>query len=472
MQIALIDPQGISPGLNLGLGILAARLKQLDCHVRVVDLNNYNHAMAQRLKEIRAYDIIGISIKSFTQNSASQIAKSLGRDDIICGGPHISLAGEEFLNTDRAFRIGIAGEAEDSLGELVSGWGKNIDLAAIKGIFYRSLSEKETVIIFTGGRALLGDLDSLPFPDFSVFDSKNTKIYDYPILTSRGCPFACIYCCVGKISGKRIRMRSLENVLAEIDYARSRYQAVDFHILDDNFTIDINRAKKFCRLLIKNKIRMHWSCPNGIRADCLDEELISLMKLSGLQQVSIGIESLDKEVFQYIKKGEQIEDIKKAITLFRKYRVKVNGFFIIGLPLDTYRKSLIAMRESAKLRLHTALWNIFVPYPGTEAWEKINKEARVIRDWKQGFHFGPHAQVTFETPEFSERQRVAIYRLANIRAKNYSAFWEQNYSFLRNLLSLAIMILRYDPWHLLGHIYYFATNLLSAWKYFRKQRRR
>jgi radical SAM superfamily enzyme YgiQ (UPF0313 family) len=453
MRVALIDPPGINRGLNTGLAMLAASLKQRGHNVRTIDLNNNPRNGGNRIREVIKYDVIGISVKSFTLESASRIAAELGRDDLICGGPHVTLDALSVLKENRNFKAGIEGEAEEVFPRLLEAWGSGNKLRGMAGVVSEGVGG-----IFESGRGcpanLTPDLDALPFADYGCFDSLNGNLYDYPVITSRGCPYSCIYCCVGRIAGRKIRFRSVAGVVEEIAEARLRYNSNSFHILDDNFTFEPERAKGFCAMLIKRNIRMSWSCPNGIRADRLDEELVRLMAESGCRQASIGIESLDGEVFSNIKKGEEIRDIKNAISLFNRHGIRVNGFFMVGLPKDSFRKSMSSLNESLKLGLDSGHWNIFTPYPGTEAWEWVNKNARVLKDWRQGCHFAPRPEIVFETEDFKSSQRLHIYKVANIKCRNYSAFLPGGALSAGSVLRMLCLILRYDALNLLGHLRY------------------
>ncbi|MFA4984114.1 MAG: radical SAM protein [Candidatus Omnitrophota bacterium] len=453
MRVALIDPPGISRGLNIGLAMIAASLKRHGHQVRTVDLNNNYRDAGGRIKKILKYDAIGISVKSFTFRSASRFAAQLGRDDLICGGPHVTLDASNVLEENRHFKAGIEGEAEEVFPELLEGWGDAKRITGPSGVVLR----RDGAIFCDRSRCrynLIPDLDALPFADYGCFDSLNGILYDYPVITSRGCPYSCIYCCVGKISGRKVRFRSVAGVVEEIANARLRYGSGSFHILDDNFNFETGRAKEFCRMLIKRNIRMSWACPNGIRADRLDEELVGLMAESGCRQASIGIESLDEEVFLNIKKGEEIRDIKNAIRLFVRHGIRVTGFFMVGLPKDNFRKGLSSLRQALKLGIDSCHWNIFTPYPGTEAWEWVNKNARVLKDWRRGCHFGPRPETVFETEDFKRGQRLHIYKVANIKCRNYSAFTSGGSLSIGSALRILLLILRYDALHLLSHLRY------------------
>ena len=413
MRIAFIDPQGLNRGLNVGLGFLAASIKRYGHEVKVFDLNNGYLNTKNRIREAFSYDAVGFSIKSFTLGSVYRILNSTERKDIICGGPHVSLDGYNLLKERPNFNIGVISEGEETLVELLGAIERRSALDGVKGIVFRRGNNRDEVVV-SEPRELIPDIDSLPLPDYDVFDSVNKIIFDYPLVTSRGCPYSCIYCCVGKISGKKVRFRAIEKVIEEIDLARSKYSSRSFHILDDNFTLDIERAKNFCRGLISSGMDMEWSCPNGLRSDRIDEELVSLMRDSRCKYASIGIESLDEEVFAGIKKGESQKDIINSIALFNKYKIKLNAFFLIGLPKDSLQKNISSLKKAKQIGLHFGHWSLLVPYPGTETWKWIHDNARIISNWKDGFHFGPKPKVTFETDQFSAKEMERVYKIANI----------------------------------------------------------
>jgi len=326
----------------------------------------------------------------------------------------------------------------------------SLALQDIKGIVYRDKGGIKT----NPEKQSIADLDSLPCPNYEVFDSFSGTIAEYPLVTSRGCPYSCIYCCVRQISGKKWRFRTPESVIRELEFAKSKYKSMRFEISDDNFTQNIDRVKEICRLLLKHEIGMSWSCPNGIRAKGLDEESVALMKESGCDSVSIGIESLDEAVFDNIKKGEKLEDVRQAISILHNHKIKVSGFFMVGLPGDNLQIIKSSVELSKRLPLEGAIWNLFVPYPGTKAWSWVNSEANITRNWEEGFHFGGKLSPVFETEDFSEKERIYAFELANIKCRAYLAFFDKKKSLLANAFHILRLIFKYDPKNLLSHILY------------------
>ncbi len=255
-------------------------------------------------------------------------------------------------------------------------------------------------------------VESVEFEDFSgmVYNIEVDEDHTY---TANG--FLVNNCNVPVVIGRKFRVRSKENILAELRWAQERYKSKEFKVLDDNFTLLMDRAKDICKYFIDEKLDMKWTCPNGIRADRLDEELCRLMKEAGCYSMSIGVESGDPDVFDKIKKGEKLADVEKGIKLAQAAGIQVHGFFIIGLVGSTYEADKRSVEFAKRVGI-SASWGILVPYPGTEVWEQVKADpnTRMLRDWKEGFHIGARPKPVFDTPQYPADERVKMYYLANM----------------------------------------------------------
>lgn len=416
MKLVFIDPKGVWEGLNNGIAYIAANVRN-EHDVHVVDFVNRSKGdFEERLEPVKNADFVGISIKSFTLLESIIVAKKVremnANATIVAGGPHIIVDGFNFMKENAVFDLAVAGEAELLFRELLSGK----DAKQLPGMIYRENRELKQNPI----KGWLTDLDSLAFPVYDDFDSVNVdgkiqKIDNWPLVTSRGCPYTCTYCNVPTVIGRKFRTRSGKNLLEELHYAREKYKSREFKVLDDNFTLLMDRAKDICKLFIDEKLDMKWTCPNGIRADRLDEELCKLMKEAGCYSMSIGVESGDPDVFDKIKKGEKLADVEKGIRLAQAAGIQVHGFFIIGLVGSTYEADMRSV-EFAKRMGISASWGILVPYPGTEVWEQVRADpnTRMLRDWKEGFHIGARPKPVFDTAQYPADERVRAYYKANM----------------------------------------------------------
>ena len=416
IKIVFIDPKGVWEGLNNGIACIAANVRN-EHEVKVIDfVNRTNGSLEKRLEPVKDADFVGISIKSFTMIESIMVAKKAREINpaakIVAGGPHVIVDGLNFMKENTIFDLAVVGEAELTFKELLSGK----DYTHVSGLIYRVGNELKQNPM----QGWITNLDTLPFPAYDDFDSVNIDgkiqpIENWPLVTSRGCPYTCTYCNVPVVIGRKFRTRSGENILEELAYAKEKYKSKEFKILDDNFTLLMDRAKDICKIFIDEKLDMKWTCPNGIRADRLDEELCNLMKEAGCYSMSIGVESGDSDVFDKIKKGERLVDVERGIKLAQEAGIKVHGFFIIGLVGSTYEADMRSIEFAKRLGI-SASWGILVPYPGTEVWEQVkaDKNTRMLRDWKEGFHIGARPKPVFDTPQYTAEERVRAYYKANM----------------------------------------------------------
>jgi anaerobic magnesium-protoporphyrin IX monomethyl ester cyclase len=453
-KVILIDSLGWQDGLfNLGLAYVAAGLKAAGHEAEVIDLNNRFRSPSQIADAIRDRNpqYIGFSVKSATFANAIELHKILLNvcpdATYIYGGPHVTLGGESILNeTPAAFFF--RGEAEFSLAEFVSKHcNGETDFRNIPGILHRD----------GRGRVQMSEvryhcnLDDLPLPDFSVFDTFET-FKTYPLLTSRGCPYRCTYCSVPTISGKKWIARSVESVMLELDYAVTVLKMNSVVIVDDNFTLNRERAESICRAIIERGYRFTWSCGNGIRADRIWPELARLMFEAGCREVAFGIESWDPEILASLSKGEERHQIQHGIEVVRAVGMKVTGFFMIGLPGSTYRKDLRSLAVAQRLQLDNYYFGLTVPYPGTALWQWAQKNARFLIPWQNSYHISEvfrdgieriKLDPVFDTPEYPAEQRRKMFQaVQNAKARNASRSLRKTQRNLRSAPGRPMVVIR------------------------------
>lgn len=450
-KILLIDPPGSVVGINSGLGYLSGSLAAKGVSAKVLDLNNNQENQKNRLyNELKnGFKAVGFSVKVNTILSAVKIAewcKDFSRDIILfAGGPGVTIVGPDFLNEYKIFDYAFIGETENSISDFIDYVyeGKK-DVKNIKGLCYRQDGKN-----ISNPVDMPLNLDGLLFPDYSVFDTfNNSKVY--PLVTSRGCPYDCSYCSVKIISGKRFRAHSPENVVEELKQAKKRYWVNRFEILDDTFTQDIKRAKKICELIISENINMSWVCQNGIRADRIDKELLKLMKDAGCTDIWLGIESLDKGVFDKIKKGEDLEDILNAVNMAQDAGIDVSAFFIIGLPGSTYIKDMETLTKAKKLKLKLTTWSIATSYPHTALWEWVQKNGIILRDYRE-VSFFVEPKCVFETQDYTEKERLKVYYKANLAFSRYECLTAEK-SWPKRISSILKVIVKHDVYNLPRHL--------------------
>jgi hypothetical protein len=186
-----------------------------------------------------------------------------------------------------------------------------------------------------------------------------------------------------------------------------------FEIWDDNFTLDINRAKSICREIIERGLSLSWYCHNGIRADRIDRELAVLMKKAGCTSIAFGIESGNPATFDSIKKGETLSAVVDAVHLVKDVGMNAVGYFIIGLPGDTLERFIETVRFQRSLHLDHYVFGMLIPYPKTEVWDMVCQRGTLLCDITETQHFSNDiVPVSFELPEFPREDIVRAFYIA------------------------------------------------------------
>lgn len=418
IDILLIDPPGAATHVpNIGLAYICAALRRHGLKVKVVDLNLRRGDPQRYLALARECALVGISVKANVYHQSLEIAArikaALPRVLVVLGGPHINIVGERVMAETTSIDYGVKGEGEQVLPALFAALAET-DKSKVPGLLWR-----EDGVIKANACAYIENLDGLEFPEYSDFDSFEIIAQGfsgisgqirYPLITSRGCPYRCVYCSVGLVMGPRFRARSPQNCLAELQKARERFGIKSFQVLDDTFTQDLDRASEFCRLLTGERPGFIWMCPNGVRADHFPRELAGLMKKAGCRLVTFGVESSDPEVLAGVKKGVKIEAIEKAVKAAKAEVIEVNCFFIVGLPGATIEKDYASLEWVLRNGVRASFW-MLVPYEGTALWDM--KTGRMLNDYTRGSTFGPDAHVVYETDDYPAAQRFEFFNVGN-----------------------------------------------------------
>jgi radical SAM superfamily enzyme YgiQ (UPF0313 family) len=360
---------------------------------------------------------------------------------VILGGPEVSALGGKSLELMSNADIAVIGEGEFTLVELLDAMEKGNVLDDIKGIAWRH----DGRIVLNQKREFIRDLDGVDFPDYAIFGVDKMDVY--PIVTTRGCPYGCIFCF--SHLGKRWRARSPENVIAELKIAKERYGAKLFHICDASFNIDIGRVKRFCDLLVEKGLDMPWVI-QGFRADRMTEGLMQSLKKANCRRIWVGIETMEEDIFKRINKGETLDQIKKGIALMKKYNIEIFGYMLMGLPGDTFKKTLKSFEKARELDLDLLAYSSCVPFTGTsiERWAK--EDAVILADAYNISSIGTeYASIAFETNDFTKDERVKARKILNIRSGSYN---EPNLNTLLFKVKKWLLILKYDYRHLVERL--------------------
>jgi anaerobic magnesium-protoporphyrin IX monomethyl ester cyclase len=391
---------------HTGIGYLSEFLSRNNVENDVLDLR-MGYSVKELMKKIHDYqpDLVASTMMTFRHDIAYDLIEQIGSPhyDILVGGPHVSTlrtAVLEECGADFAIKL----EGEYPLLELCNGQ----DLASIDGLIYREngrISENKD-------RPFITELDDIPFPTYEKFEMKKYNTRQIPLVSSRGCPYKCVYCPIKVTMGRKMRMRSPENVIQEIEYWYGRgYKK--FVFADDNFAFNKERVYRICELLTElNHDNLVLKCPNGVRADTMDRDLLQTMKEAGFTQLSFGVEAGNDRVLRSIKKGETIEIMERAIKGACELGYDVTLFFLVGSPGETPADVEDSVALALKYPLYEAMFYNLIPFPGTELFDWVRENGYFLSQPEEYLNNASHwgNEPVFETPEFpaEERKRVLL----------------------------------------------------------------
>jgi anaerobic magnesium-protoporphyrin IX monomethyl ester cyclase len=417
MKVLLVDPPfQIFMGFHrfyypLGLGYIAAVLNSHGHSTKIYDAEHSTECRSQdwleashnyhlflealskeqspewnKFREMLGFyrpQVVGISVLSVKTPAALRLASICKQFDkniiVVVGGDHPTILPRELLKSEDV-DFAVSGEGEFAMLDLVEVLSKDKNnFAQIDGLSFK----RDGLIVSNKSRALINDLDSLPFPDIeSLFDSENYRPIDLGIMmTSRGCPNSCTYCGIANTSGRRVRVRSIGNVISEIKELNQKYDVTYFSFRDASFTVDRNHTIDFCNRIIEENLNIQWEC--STRMDLLDDVLISKMKNSGCVTIRVGIESGNEQLMQRMKRKVTLDQIRQGARTLNKHRMNWSAYFMFGVPGETKRTiedSIRLINEIDPPFVTVANYSLI---PGTEMYEEVKRLGLVseYNDW-------------------------------------------------------------------------------------------
>lgn len=377
----------------MGLVFIATYLKKFMNlkNIRLIDANFDN--IIETTKKYSP-DLVGISSMTVDYNKAMKASKDIKQAldiPVLIGGVHISV----LPSCINGFDIGAIGEGEQTMLELMriyerSGDFPKKELNKTKGIVFKE-GNKLTI---TERRDLVEPLDRIPIPDRSYLNKKYFKPKWHPyyqkkeivqdIMTSRGCPYNCVFCATSVFWRRIPRFHSPEHVYEEVEQLIDEYKVEHINIADDLFTMNKERLRKIVSLFEQNRINKRITFDCMARANLLDDEICRLLKKMNVKSLYFGFESGSERMLKFLKRGTvTVNDNKKAMVLCRKYGFKMVGSFIFGSPYETIgdMKKTIELMKFMRKNIKDAdiVQFVMTPFPGTDVWE-IAKERGKVRD--------------------------------------------------------------------------------------------
>ena len=443
---------------------LASAIEKAGHEVRIVD----GDAELLNITEVVALagdyrpDLIGITATSIDFEIAETIVRLLKikypEIPIIIGGTHCNIFRKRVLDSNPAIDFACIGDGEDLIVELLDALQDKDEksLGLIKGLIYR----RNGTVVQNPDRKIKKDIDVYPFP--ARHHLKNELYYravphqgyktTTAFMSSRGCPYNCIYCAVKNITGgKVVRLRSSENVVEELDYIVNKMKITHISFNDDCLTLSKKRIYEICEGIRRRGLKFTWE---GLsRADLVDKLLLKTMRDAGFIRISYGIESGNPEILKVLNKSETLEQIEEAFRITSEIGIVTRGSVIIGSPYETRQKVKETFRFIRKIKgLDQVVINIMQPYPGTKVRDMFLNGKGGTRylcnpdDLNRLQRFG---SASISVNDLSSRDLVFFQKLGflmfylrpktminNLRISGWDVFFQDGASFIRSVFGI------------------------------------
>ncbi len=395
MKIILISPPTDSviksvvgtTGPPLSLAYLASVARENGHDVKIIDSLVMDYTFDDVEKEIKNYspDLVGITSTTSMIPDAYQvakIAKNISKDTkVLIGGPHVTFVPEDTLKESENIDYVVRGEGEIVFSNLLKHLEGKMELRDIRGLSFR----KNGIVVNNPPEQLIKDVDTIPYPALDLLPMERYQIDNKEfgtIMTSRGCPFNCIFCSSSLQFGKQWRGHSVERVIDELRILREKYNKREIEFLDDTFTLNMKRAIELTKRIKEEGLDISWSA--SARVNLFNDEIAKSMKSAGAHTVYFGIESGVQKILDFIGKGITLDLAKLSVKKANRAGLNTLGSFIIGFPEDTVKDVKATIKFSKKVGVTVAQFTIATPYPGTRLWDYVVERGLLLtREWRK-----------------------------------------------------------------------------------------
>ena len=355
----------------LGIAYLASVLERKGHKVSIID--GFAEGLDYNSLEVRIMehspDIVGITGMTPVIDNAFRAVRAARKhtEYIVMGGPHVSMVRKKIFDQAPDLDFAIQGEGESSIETLVEKIESNADISLVPGLITRDFENQPACYI--------GNLDSLPFPARHLLPNERYKYIlskgkVTTIFSSRGCPYHCIFC-DKTVFGSKWRARSAGNVLEEIELVVRDYGIRSIVFYDDLFTVKKDRVIEICKGIIDRNFGIEWKAEG--RVNIVEEETLRWMKKAGCSMIAYGVESGNQKGLDYLNKGTKIEQIRRAFELTRKAGIKPMGYFVLGIPVETYEEEIRTIMFAKEIKAAYAQFSVLSPTPGTKLYDDVVK---------------------------------------------------------------------------------------------------
>ncbi|MBW1858929.1 MAG: cobalamin-dependent protein [Deltaproteobacteria bacterium] len=376
----------------LGLCHLASVCRNEGFSTAIVDSSPLGLSHSEVVQEVFSHNprVIGITASTVSIQSAARIADLIKQRDsakeVIIGGPHVTAVPVPTMELYGGFDLGVIGEGEHTITELLHTLWARGDLSSVKGVLFRDNHR----ICQNRKRKPITNLDELPIPAWDLLPELRhfykpvslsySQLPSTSLITSRGCSGKCTFC-DRTVFGNVCRGFSADYLFEMVKELYDRYHIRDILFDDDNFIMFKPRLAKFCELLSASGLGLTWAC--NARVDIVDMATLKLMAEAGCWQIAYGIESGNQKILDVLRKGITLQQIRSALTITRQAGIQTKGFFMIGSPLETRKTMEDTIRFMLELPLDDFQTTFFTPLPGCELYETVETYGKLEDDWSK-----------------------------------------------------------------------------------------
>lgn len=428
----------------LGLLCLATMTRAHGFETAILDAAalKLDYAESVRFITDNSFRYVGLTAVTVSIAHAAELAARLKKADpgitIIIGGPHLTALPSETMEMFPQFDIGVIGEADYSIVELLSALEDKKEPSSVGGLILRG----NTGPAKTRPRPRIEDLDSLPMPAWDLLPDL-ARYYCPPVhtlkripaallVTSRGCPGECVFC-DRSVFGNVLRAYSAGYTFRMIKELYHKHGIREIQLRDDNFTAYRKRMLELCAMLKAEKLDLVWTC--ACRVDMVNPDILKIMKEAGCWQIWYGIESGSDAILKQIKKHTTTRRIGEAVRMTRDAGISPCGFFILGSPGETRQTLEETTRFSLDLPLDEAHFSFMTPFPGSQLYSCAPEYGTFDNDWSKlnGWLpvFVPHGLTARDLESYSKRAfrkfyfrpRIIFSYMRKIRSFRHAAIY-------------------------------------------------
>ncbi|HQO04034.1 MAG TPA: radical SAM protein [Spirochaetota bacterium] len=390
--------------MPVGVAAIGAFLEQKGHRVTIANFSKTGHRQAVKKIGDMAPDIAGISVFTHNRRESLKLVRALKKAHprilVVIGGPHATFLADEILRRYPEIDYIIQGEGEEAFLRIIN-----------------ALEHDTPLLSKIVPQTPVGSLDTLPAPSgFSgpMIDVNINEEFKY-IITSRGCPHHCSFCCSPQFWQRKVRFRSPDRIMKEVESLYRKHGIIYFSIRDDNFTLKKERVLEFSRLLQKSGVYMMWNCQS--RVDTIDGEMVREMKRAGLEHIQFGVESGSERILAKYDKSITVEQIKKAAEVTRKAGAYLSIYLMTGMEGETAADTKKTISLIKSILPGDGIVSPVALYPGTKLYEDEKKKGNVRDDiWFRNQDPGIFLRGDSEVPRF---MHDLLHQLRLIRERSW-----------------------------------------------------